>query len=223
MTATRLALRLLFPLLCSAALSSCSSMNSALGGNSEADALKALKWTYAADGLQVVVSASPNLNQSTDQPHTLALSVVQMEDPSAFSPYTASSAKLSTLLLADAPPPGLLALNRIFVSPGESRTVVLPRVEKAKYVGLAAGYYHLDPARSARLYQIGVEVSSSGIVVKNRDASPEPLRIDLRLGADGIQESPGTRSPPVTPTRPAGGLVPAPGAAPAASPAPSQK
>jgi type VI secretion system VasD/TssJ family lipoprotein len=210
--------RLLPAVLCGVALSSCSSLNSMMGGNSETDALKAMKWTYAADGVQVAITADPQLNQSTGQPHTLALTVVQMEDPSVFAPYASNSARMSALLLADSPPQGLLSLDRIFVSPGESRTVTLPRVEKAKYVGLVTGYYHLDPIRSARLYQIGVEMDSSGIVVKTRNASPEPLKIDLRLGADGIQEAPGTRTPPVEPVRPKGGLVstPLPQSSPAA-------
>ncbi|MCW3154012.1 type VI secretion system lipoprotein TssJ [Achromobacter spanius] len=215
--------RLLFIALCSLALASCSSLNSMMGGTSEEDALKALKWTYAADGVQIAIEADPKLNQSTDQPHTLALSVVQMEDPSAFAPYAANSAKMSTLLLADAPPKGLLSLDRVFVSPGENRTITLPRVENAKYVGLVAGYFHLDPTRSARLYRIGVEVDSSGIVVKTRNASPEPLKIELHLGADGILQAVGTRTPPVTPTRPVGGLVTPPATTPAAGSPPAKQ
>ena len=204
------ATRLLAVLLCGAVLSACSSMNSMLGGNSESDALKAMKWTYAADGIQLAISADPQLNVFSAQPHTLALSVVQMEDPSAFAPYAANAAKMSELLLADSPPPGMLSLDRLFVSPGEHRGVTLPRVEKAKYVGLVTGYYHLDPVRSARLYQIGVEVDASGIVIKTRNAAPEPLKIDLQLGADAIREAPGTRTSPVEPTRPKGGLMPPP-------------
>ncbi|ANN68538.1 type VI secretion system lipoprotein TssJ [Bordetella bronchialis] len=215
MTLTRTLNRLVPALLCGIALSSCSSLNSMMGGNSESDALKAMKWTYAGDGVQIAVTADPRLNQSNGQPHTLAMTVVQMEDPSVFAPYASSSSKMSALLLADAPPPGLLALNRLFITPSENQTVTLPRVEKAQYVGLVTGYYHLDPARSARLYQVGVEVDSSGIVIKTRNASPEPLKIDLRLGPDGIEESPGTRTPPVEPVRPKGGEVSPPIAKPA--------
>ena len=220
--AHRVLLRLLPAALCVGALASCSSLNSMMGGSSEQDALKALKWTYAADGVQIAITADPHLNQSTDQPHTLALTVVQLADPNAFTAATANTAKLTALLLADSPPPGMLALNRVFVSPGEQRTVTLPRVEKAQYVGLAAGYYHLDPARSVRLYRIGVEVDASGIIVTSRNATPEPLKIDLRLGTDGIQESPGAGAPPVTLTKPQAGPVPPPATTPppAAAPAP---
>src|SRR3546814_14861501 len=74
----------------------------------------------------------------------------------------------------------------------------------------------LDPARCTRLYRVGVEVDSSGLIIKSRTATPEPLKIELRLGPDGIQESPGSKPQPVEPTKPKAGLVPAP--APATTP-----
>ena len=191
-----LTLRWMTAALCALALSACSSLNSMMGGSSEQDALHALQWTYAADGIQIAITADPQLNQSGSEPHNLMLAVVQMADPNAYTAAVSTKDKLSSLLLASSPPPGMLALNRVFISPGEHRTITLPRVEKAQYVGLVLGYYHLDPSRSARLYRIGVEVDSSGLIIKTRNATPEPLSIDLRLGASGIQESPGTRTPP---------------------------
>src|SRR3546814_9587501 len=92
--------RLLFITACCAALTACSSMNSMLGGSSEQDALKDLKWSYAANGLQIDVQADPKLNEAGGQPHMLALTIVQMETPNAFTDQTASAAKLTNLLLA---------------------------------------------------------------------------------------------------------------------------
>lgn len=201
-------IRMLTALTCALTMTACSSVNSMLGGSSEDDALKALKWTYAEDGIQIVSTADPHLNQSVGEPHTLALSVVQMDDPSAFASYASNAGKMSALLLANSAPPEFLSLNRIFISPGESRTLTLARMENAKYVGVVAGYYHLDPTRSARLYRIGVEVGSSGFIVKSRNASPEPLRIELSFGADALLESVGTKVPPVKIERPVGGPVP---------------
>src|SRR3546814_3654893 len=89
----------------------------------------------------------------------LALTIVQMETPNAFTDQTASAAKLKNLLLAQSPPKGMLSLERVFIAPGEKRKLQFVRVEKAQYVGLIAGYNHLDPARSARLYRIGVQRS----------------------------------------------------------------
>src|SRR3546814_17968145 len=103
----------------------------------------------------------------------LALTIVQMETPNAFTDQTASAAKLKNLLLAQSPPKGMLSLERVFIAPGEKRKLQFVRVEKAQYVGLIAGYNHLDPARSARLYRIGVQVDSSGMIIKTRQASPD--------------------------------------------------
>nr|WP_228129182.1 type VI secretion system lipoprotein TssJ [Pusillimonas sp. T7-7] len=201
--------RWLIAAVCCAVLAGC--------GTSEKEALKELKWSYSDDGVQIQVQADPALNQAKGQPHMLTLVVVQMEDPNGFTALTSNAAKLKTLLLSDSPPQGVLSIKRIFIAPGETRSLKLERVEKAQYIGLAAGYDHLDPARCTRLYRVGVEVDSSGLIIKSRTATPEPLKIELRLGPDGIQESPGSKPQPVEPTKPKAGLVPAP--APATTPA----
>jgi type VI secretion system VasD/TssJ family lipoprotein len=193
-------------------LAGCSS--SMLGGSSEKDALKDIKWSYGADGVQIAVRADPQLNRSDGQPHTLALTVIQVADPSVFTPYTKDPAKLAQLLLANSAPTGALSLQRFFIAPNAQQTLSLPRAENAKYVGLATGYYHLDPPRDTRLYRIGVDVSSSGFLVKNHNATPAPIKIDLILGADSILDSPGARPPEVPPTRPEAGVVSSPSAPP---------
>src|SRR3546814_405383 len=85
--------RLLACVLCCAALSACGSMNSMLGGSSEEDALKDMKWSYADDGLQIDLQADPALNQFAGQPHMLTLVIVQMEAPNAFTEQTANAAR----------------------------------------------------------------------------------------------------------------------------------
>src|SRR5690554_4414694 len=204
----RAALRLLAYAAVCASLTACSSVNSMFGGNSEKQALQEMKWAYAPDGLQIVVEADPALNEVNGQPHMLAVVVVQLEAPNAFTALTADSDKLRGLLLAPGPTQGMLSLDRVFIAPGEHRTLTLPRVEKAQYIGLAAGYNHLDPARSTRLYQIGVHVDSSGLFIKTRTAAPDALAIDLHLGPESVQGAPGTKPLPVEPVKPKGGPYP---------------
>lgn len=204
----RAALRLLAYAAVCASLTACSSVNSMFGGNSEKQALQEMKWAYAPDGLQIVVEADPALNEVNGQPHMLAVVVVQLEAPNAFTALTADSDKLRGLLLAPGPTQGMLSLDRVFIAPGEHRTLTLPRVEKAQYIGLAAGYNHLDPARSTRLYQIGVHVDSSGLFIKTRTAAPDALAIELHLGPESVQGAPGTKPQPVDPVRPKGGPYP---------------
>ncbi|MFT0547394.1 type VI secretion system lipoprotein TssJ [Allopusillimonas ginsengisoli] len=199
--------RLLACILCSVALTACSSMNSMLGGSSEKNALKELQWSYAADGLQIAIQADPMLNEANGQPHMLTLLVVQMETPNAFTDQTADAVKMKNLLLAQSTPQGMLSLDRLFIAPGEKKSIQLGRAEKAQYIGLVAGYNHQDTARSSRLYRIGVQVDSSGFLVKTRAATPEALSIDLRLGPDSILEAPGTETVPADPVKPEAGPV----------------
>lgn len=189
------------------ALAGCGSVNSMLGGNSEADALGALKWSYAQQGIVLDVHGDPDLNRASDQAHTVTVVLVQLTDPKAFTNATASPAALGALLMAPAAPDGMLGLTRLYAAPGSQQSVTLPRFENAQYVGVAVGYQSLDPARSTRLYRIGVDITAKGLMIKNRSAAPEPLRITLQLGPDGIVDSPGTKAVIPPPQRPQGGLV----------------
>lgn len=174
---------------------------------SKNDALKELEWVYEQEAIELSVRAQPDLNQWGGQPHTVLMLVAQLEDPSAFEPYTTGSDKLSALLLADSAPNGLLTLQKYFIEPGAERTVKLARVEKARYVALAIGYQHLDAARSTRLYQIGADLDYDGLVLREYHARPEPLHIQVLLGAESIQDSLTSRRSDVDPVQPTSGLV----------------
>ncbi|MFL9950511.1 type VI secretion system lipoprotein TssJ [Paraburkholderia agricolaris] len=193
-------------------LAGCGTVNGMLGGNSGTDALAKLKWSYAADAIHIAWQADPRLNEADGQPHALSLVAVQMTDASAFAPYAASPARLAQLLSASMPPAGLLSLRAFFVQPGENGSIVLPRVESAQYVGIAAGYYDMDSARVTRLYRIGVDVATSGWVVKHREAAPVPLQISLQLGRSGFVGSEQAGVPASAPLRtpPRAGEIPVP-------------
>lgn len=174
---------------------------------SREDALRDLTWSYAQQGIELSINADAMLNQTAGQAHNLLLVVVQMEDPNAFSAFSRDTELLSNLLLSDHAPEGVLDIQRIYIEPGAQRVIPINRVQSAKYVGIAAGYAQLDPARSARLYQVGVDVDHSGWVFREYTAAPEPLAIELRLGPVGIQDSLSKRAEPQTPPAPQSGLV----------------
>ena len=101
--------------------------------------------------------------------------------------------QLSSLLLMNSAPPGMIGLTRLFIEPGQTRQLSLPRLEGAKMVGIAAGYAHLDPTRSVKLYQIGVDVTSTGFFSKTWTATPRPIAIDLLVGPDALLRGRETR------------------------------
>jgi type VI secretion system VasD/TssJ family lipoprotein len=191
---------------------------------SREEALRELTWNYEQQGIQLNITADPMLNETGGQAHNLLLVVAQMEDPNAFSAFARDPELLTNLLLSDRAPEGILDIQRIYIEPGAQRELSIHRVQSAKYVGIAAGYAQLDPARSARLYQIGVAVNSDGWFFREHTAAPEPLAIQLRLGPVGIQDSLSKRADPPAPVQPKSGLVeigatyPAPIVVPVAAP-----
>jgi len=180
-----LALKTLAVLLLGVLLSACSSN----GLTPQQQALSELKWNYADDSIELTLTADKDLNQYDGQAHTLLLVVTQFAQPNAFSAYTGSSQQLSKLLLMSSAPPDLIGLTRLFIEPGQTRTVRLPRLEGAKMVGISAGYAHLDPQRSVKLYRIGVDVASTGFFSKTWTARPKTLAINLLLGPDALLRS----------------------------------
>ncbi len=183
------------------------------GPTPEQTALSNMNWSYAENGIQLNLTADPGLNQYNGQAHNLLLVVAQFDSANAFSTYTSSSQQLSSLLLMTTPPAGMIGINRIFVDPGEVKSISLPRLEGAKMVGVAVGYAHLDPLRSAKLYQIGVNVTSTGFFSKTWTAEPQPLVINLALGPDALSTGPDIKATEPT-EAPKAGEVPLPGAKP---------
>lgn len=197
-----------FALASIAMLTGCSSVNGMFGGNSPVDALGKLKWGYQERSIDVVWSADRALNSHGETSHTLLLAILQCTDPNVFRAYVTEPEKLATLLSAKTVPQGFLQVDRVFVQPGSDGAISLARAQNAQYVGVIAGYYTLEPARVARLYQIGVSVDSRGFLIKTRTASPALLQINLQLGPDGLLGGESSRALPPAPVQPKAGEVP---------------
>ncbi|MBC7202793.1 MAG: type VI secretion system lipoprotein TssJ, partial [Pusillimonas sp.] len=54
-------------------LQGCSSVNSAMGGNTQKEAKAEVSWDYKRDGIQIELMASADINAYFNQPHTLVL------------------------------------------------------------------------------------------------------------------------------------------------------
>ena len=177
----------------------------------EQQALNELKWDYAENAIVLNFSASKDLNQYAGQSHNLLVVITQFDQANAIAPYIAGPQQLSNLLLMESAPAGLISLTRVFLQPGETKTLRLARLEGTKMVGVAAGYAHLDPARSFKLYQIGVDMTSSGLLKKTWKATLRPIAIDLLMAADTVLRSQQSRLDPVPVVQPKEGEVPLPG------------
>lgn len=145
-------------------------------------------WGYQADGIRIHYTADKVLNAVDGRPHALLLAVYQLENPNAFNQFSSYPEGIKKLLEADGIDPSVLAVERTFIEPGQSDTIVLSRAEKAKWIGVVAGYYHMAPGKATRTYEITVKVESSGLVFKKREARIQPVNLELILGPQSIEE-----------------------------------
>src|SRR5690625_722609 len=76
----------------------CSSVNSAMGGNTQKEAKAEVNWDYQRNGIQIELIAGPDINAYFNQPHTLILGVLQLEDSKPFLQLLNDPKTLTTML-----------------------------------------------------------------------------------------------------------------------------
>ena len=177
---------------------SVSAMNSLLGGNSEKEAKEAVVWNHADDAIALEVTAEKMLNVFGGLTHTLALNVVQSAETNPIQALIKDPKRLQVAMqTGDAP--GIVSFERFVIEPGTYRTIRLDRAEKARYVGVVAAYFEGPTVRNARVFRIGVDVRTEGVIVKTRTARPSPLAIRMRLGPNALAFAEATGFDPMLP------------------------
>ncbi|WP_269497576.1 type VI secretion system lipoprotein TssJ [Castellaniella sp. S9] len=164
----------------------CSSVNSAMGGNTQKEAKAEVSWDFARDAIQIELASDDNLNAYFDQPHTLVMGVFQLEDAKAFTKLLGDAGQLKTILATGDAGQDVIQLDRYVVSPGKHTILDIDRVQDAKFVGIVAGYYHFDPTASSRLFRIPLNIETSGLVSTTYKAQPAHLALRLQLGRTRI-------------------------------------
>jgi type VI secretion system VasD/TssJ family lipoprotein len=144
-------------------------------------------WGYEPAGIRLTYTADRMLNSVEGRAHTVLLTVYQLTDPNAFQKLARYEEGIRRLLEGQQTDPTFTALKKIFVEPGESKTVALDRTESTKWLGLVAGYYSLDPAKVSRVFEIPYTVQTEGFISRTRVAKVPPLHVDLVLGPESLQ------------------------------------
>lgn len=140
------------------------------------------QWNYEKDAVQISLQADPMLNMDDGKPHTLHICIYQLGDPNGFNHLSGYESGLYKLLSCTFFDSSVVASKHLFINPGEKTTLVLDRAEKARYVGIAAGYYKIEGDRILRLMEIPVIVESKGFFKRTKTQRPDSLKMDLILG-----------------------------------------
>ena len=146
----------------------------------------AVKWPFAKNGIMIELATDLELNYYFGQGHTLVLAILQFDDEKIFPKLLTKPADLMKSLTSGNLPTGALALDRYVLSPDTRLILEVDRVQDAKFIGIVAGYYQFDAARSARYFRIPLNMQSSGLISKDYKAEPAVLALRLGLGAQRI-------------------------------------
>jgi type VI secretion system VasD/TssJ family lipoprotein len=147
------------------------------------------QWKYDPNGGEFRVRADPLLNLYDNQGHTLVLCVYQLSDPNKFLSLAKTRDGLVTLLQCDkAFDDSAVTFQKMIIQPGDDFTQSMARAEKATAVGVAGGYFDLDPARSTRLFTYPVIERDTGVLTRDMVRKPGKLVVNLFLGPTEIQK-----------------------------------
>ena len=145
-------------------------------------------WAYGSKGIEITYTADKRLNTYDNKSHTLLLVIYQLDNVNAFNKFSAYKEGLEKLLAAQNFDASVMGIDKVFVEPGDQKTMVLDRAEKAKWIGIVAGYYNLVPGKANRTFEFTFDVHTSGWIRRKKEAQVKKLSVNLLLGPNGIQE-----------------------------------
>lgn len=122
------------------------------------------KWDQAEAAVKLVFHADPKLNFYENQPHSVAVSIFQLDEPNAFQQIINTPSNRHLLLSLSATLPPSLASKRFYMMPGETQVLTFDRAERAKWIAVVAGYFDPEENKSALLQEISSAIRRDGLL-----------------------------------------------------------
>ncbi len=173
------------------ALSACSSTPTELTVEEE-------EWTYEVRAINLVLRAAADVNSVSGRPHSIAVGLFQMNDPNTFSGLSVTRQGAVELLQKGKLDDSIVDFRLLTMRPGEQKKVSISRAESAKYIGVIAGYFKLNPKTDVKVFPIPVRAIPRGIVEKSlawaslikdeTNAVPGKLNVIVDLGRTGSKQ-----------------------------------
>ena len=156
------------------------------------------EWTYEVRAVNLVLRASSDVNSVSGRPHSIAVGLFQMNDPNSFSGLAVTREGAVELLQKGKIDETIVDFQLLTMRPGEQKKVSISRAETAKYIGVIAGYFKLNPKTDVRVFPIPVRAIPRGIVEKTlawasivsdeAKAVPGKLNLIVDLGRTGSKQ-----------------------------------
>ncbi len=173
------------------AISACSSKETELTVEEE-------EWTYEVRAINLVLRAAADVNSVSGRPHSIAVGLFQMNDPNTFGGLSVTREGAVELLQKGKLDETIVDFRLLTMRPGEQKKVSISRAESAKYIGVIAGYFKLNPKTDVKVFPIPVRAIPRGIVEKTlawaslikdqTNAVPGKLNVIVDLGRTGSKQ-----------------------------------
>ncbi|MCP4075381.1 MAG: type VI secretion system lipoprotein TssJ [Gammaproteobacteria bacterium] len=156
------------------------------------------EWVYEIRAINLVARASSDLNSVRGRPHSLALGIFQMNDPNTFRGLSVSQTGAVELLQKGQIDESIVNFQQITIRPGEQKKVSINRAQTAKYIGVIAGYFKLNPKTDVHIFPIPLRPIKRGMVesalafaaliTDESKAIPGKLNVFVDLGRTGSKQ-----------------------------------
>ena len=147
------------------------------------------EWNFERKAIKIEYSTDTLLNSFNGKPHTLAVVIYQLTDVKPFLENAEASNGVKNLLSSGRFDESVVGVDKLMLQPGEKKTLLIDRAEHARWVGIAAGYYNLDPAGTSMVFKLPYEIVTKGIFRKTKTAVVKHLTIFLDFGPETINKA----------------------------------
>ena len=109
---------------------------------------------FAHNAISIEYNSSKELNIYDDEPHALVLVVYELNNINSFNTLKKDGAGIVKLLGAKKFDESVMNVHKFFISPNETKKLMLDRATGTVWVAMVAGYYDMRPSASTRVYKI---------------------------------------------------------------------
>lgn len=156
------------------------------------------EWTYEVRAINLVLRAAADVNSVSGRPHSIAVGLFQMNDPNTFGGLSVTRKGAVELLQKGKIDDTIVDFQLLTMRPGEQKKVSISRAETAKYIGVIAGYFKMNPKTDVRIFPIPIRAIKRGLVEKTlawaslisdeAKAVPGKLNVIVDLGRTGSKQ-----------------------------------
>ncbi len=122
------------------------------------------EWVYEVRAINLALRATADVNSVSGRPHSIVVGVYQLNDPNTFSGLTVTREGAVELLQKGKIDETVVNYQLLTLRPGEQKKVSISRAQTAKYIGVIAGYFKLNPKTDVKILPIPIRAIKRGLV-----------------------------------------------------------